>query len=114
MNVNTHCQVMQSKTIVKFGIAAIAMGAFFGVGIPVKADQLVWVRAQQLDYFKVRGLVPPGAYFHDEYKKPATIAVNKAGHGVGEQTTSKPGQRNAHKADERWLNIHKSRSLGGA
>ena len=31
------------KTIVKFGLAALVMGAFIGVGLPVKADQLVWV-----------------------------------------------------------------------
>jgi hypothetical protein len=56
-------------------IAALAMGAFFGVGLPVRADQLVWVRAQPLNYFKVRGLVPPGSYSHNENQKPATIAV---------------------------------------
>jgi hypothetical protein len=79
---------MKNKTIVRFGVAALAMGAFFGVGLPVRADQLVWVRAPQLNYFKVRGLVPPGSY-----QKPATIAVNKAGQGVG-QTTSKPAKKN--------------------
>jgi hypothetical protein len=71
------------------------MGAFFG-GLPVRADQLVWVRAQQLDYLKVRGLVPPGSYSHNENQKPATIAVNKAGQGVGEQkqTTPKLAKKN--------------------
>ena len=84
------------KTIVSFGFAAIAMGTFFGVGLPVQAHQLVWVRAQKLHYFKVRGLVPPGSYSHNENQKPATIAVNKAGQGVGEQkqTTSKPAKKN--------------------
>ena len=76
---------MKITTIVRFGIAALAVGAFFGVGLPVRADQLVWVRAQPLNYFKVRGLVPPGSYSHNEIQKPATVAVNKAGHGVGEQ-----------------------------
>jgi|SRR6266404_4785734 hypothetical protein len=87
---------MKITSIVRFGVAALAMGAFFGVGLPVRADQLVWVRAKQLDYFRARGLLPPGAYFHDENKKPATIAVNKAGQGVGEQkqTTSKPAKKN--------------------
>ena len=47
---------MKIITIVRFGVAALAMGAFFGVGLPVRADQLVWVRAQPLNYFKVRGL----------------------------------------------------------
>jgi hypothetical protein len=64
---------------------ALATGAFFGVGLPVKADQLVLVRTQQLEYFKVRGLVPPGSYSHDDNQKPATIAVNKAGQGVGDR-----------------------------
>jgi hypothetical protein len=113
---------MKITTIVKFGVAALAMGAFFGVGFPVRADQLVWVRAQPLNYFKVRGLVPPGSYSHNEIQKPATVAVNKAGQGVGEkkQTTSKLGKKNAHqaanlnKADDRWLNIYKSLSFGGA
>ena len=88
---------MKITSIVRFGVAALAMGAFFGVGLPVRADQLVWVRAKQLDYFRARGLLPPGAYFHDENQNPATIAVNKAGHGVGEQKhkASKLGQRNA-------------------
>jgi hypothetical protein len=88
---------MKITTIVRFGVAALAMGAFLGVSFPVRADQLVWVRAQPLNYFQVRGLVPPGSYFHNENQKPATIAVNKAGHGVGEQKhkASKLGQRNA-------------------
>ena len=76
---------MKIKTIVRIGVAALAMGAFFGVSFPVRAGELVWVRAQPLNYFQVRGLVPPGSYSHMENQKPATIAVNKAGHGVGEQ-----------------------------
>ncbi len=101
MNVNT-LPIMQAKTIVKFGIAALAMGAFFQASLPVKADQLVWVRAQQLDSFRARGLMPPGSYFHNENQKPATIAVNKAGRGVGKekqtkQTTSTLGQKNARR-----------------
>ena len=89
---------MKITTIVRFGVAALVMGAFFGVGLPVKADQLVWVRAQPLDYFKVRGLVPPGSYSHNENQKPATIAVNKGGQGVGEQkqATSKPAKKSTH------------------
>jgi hypothetical protein len=64
---------MKITTIVRFGVAALVMGALFGVGLPVKADQLVWVRAQKLDYFRARGLMPPGSYSHDENQKPATI-----------------------------------------
>jgi hypothetical protein len=87
---------MKITTIVRFGVVALIMGAFSGIGIPVKADQLVWVRAQQLDYFRARGLMPPGSYSHNENQKPATIAVNKAGQGVGEQkqTASKPAKKN--------------------
>src|SRR6266436_9509202 len=107
---------MKITNIVRFRVAALAMGAFFGVGLPVRADQLVSVRAQPLNYFKVRGLVPPGSYSHNENQKPATIGVSKSGKGVEEkkQTTSKLEQKNAHpavdlnKADERWLNIYKS------
>ena len=92
----TNEPIMQTKTLVKFGVAALAMGAFFQASLPVKADQLVWVRAQQLDYFKVRGLVPPGSYSNKENQKPTTIGVSKSGKGVGEkkQTTSKLGQKN--------------------
>jgi hypothetical protein len=87
---------MKITTIVRLGVAVLVTGALFGVGLPVRADQLVWVRAQQLDYFKVRGLVPPGSYSHMENQKPATIAVNKARQGVGEQkqTTFKPAKKN--------------------
>ena len=86
---------MKITSIVRFGVAALAMGASFGVNLPVKADQLVWVRAQQLDYFRARGLTPPGSYFHNDSQKPATIAVNKAGQGVGDQkqTTFKTAKK---------------------
>ena len=83
------------KTIVKFGLAALAMGAFFGVGFPAEADPPGWVRAQQLDFWRARGLVPPGSYSHNENQKPATIAVSKAGQGVKDQksTKSKAGKK---------------------
>jgi hypothetical protein len=86
---------MKITSIVRFGVAALAMGAFFGVGLPVRADQVVWVRAQQLDFWRARGLVPPGSYSNE---KPATIAVSKAGQGVGEQkqTTSKAAKKGTH------------------
>jgi hypothetical protein len=85
---------MKITNIVRFGVSALALGTFFGVSHPVKADQLVWVRAQPLNYFKVRGLVPPRSY-----QKPATIAVNKGGQGVGEQnqTTSKSAKKNSQR-----------------
>jgi hypothetical protein len=105
---------MQTKTLVKFGVAALAMGAFFQASLPVKADQLVWVRAQQLDYFKVRGLVPPGSYSNKDNQKPDTIGVSKSRKGVGKKNRLSPSldKRTAHqatnlnKADERWLNIY--------
>ena len=86
---------MEITSIVRFGVVALAMGAFSGVGLPVRADQVVWVRAQQLDFWRARGLVPPGSYSHNENQEPATIAVNKAGQGVGEQkqTTSKAAKK---------------------
>jgi hypothetical protein len=86
---------MKIKTIVRIGVAALAIGAFFGVSLPVKADQLVWVRAQPVDYFRARGLVPPGSYSNKGNQKPATVAVSKSGQGVGlqKQTTSKHGKR---------------------
>jgi hypothetical protein len=89
---------MKITTIVRLGVGALALGTFFEVSLPVRADQLVWVRAQQLDYFRARGLMPPGSYFHNENQKPATIAVNKGGQGVGEQKqkTSKPAKKNTH------------------
>ena len=90
---------MKTITIVRFGIAALGMGAFFGVGLPVKADQLVWVRAQQLDYFRARGLMPPGSHSHNEKQKAATMAENKAGQGVGNQnqTASMAAKKSTHR-----------------
>ena len=89
---------MKITSIVRFGLAALAMGAFFGVDLPAKADQLVWARAEKLDFWRARGLVPPGSYSQDQSQKPATIAVNKAGQGVGEQnqTTSKAAKKGTH------------------
>ena len=93
---------MKITNIVRFGVAALAIGAFFGVGLPGRADQLVWVRAQPLNYFKVRGLVPPGSYSHNENQKPATIAViavTKAGQGPGDQkqTASKVAKKSTQR-----------------
>jgi hypothetical protein len=94
MKMKHNTSPMQTKTI-KFGLAALAIGAFFGVSLPVKADQLVWVRAQPVDYFRARGLVPPGSYSNKDNNKPATVAVSKSGQGVGlqKQTTSKLGKK---------------------
>jgi hypothetical protein len=87
---------MRIKNIVKFGLATLAVGAFLGTSLPVKADQLVWVRAEKLDFWRARGLVPPGSFSHNENQNTTTIAVNKAGQGVGEQkqTTPKHAKKN--------------------
>jgi hypothetical protein len=45
---------MTNENICQICLVALATGAFFGVGVPVKADQLVSVRTQQLDYFNVK------------------------------------------------------------
>src|SRR5215469_13624317 len=81
---------MKITSIVRFGLAALAMGALLTVGLPAKADQQVWVRAEKLDFWRARGLVPPGSYSQNESQQPATIAVNKAGQGVGEQKQTTP------------------------
>jgi hypothetical protein len=73
------------KSIVRSGLAALAIGWFIGAGCPAKAEQLVWVRAQPVDHFRAVKLVPPGSYSHNENQRPAAIAVNKAGQDVGEQ-----------------------------
>jgi hypothetical protein len=94
---------MKITGIVRFGVVGLAMGAFFGAGLTAKADQLVWVRAQQSDFWRARGLVPPGSYSQSENQKPATIAVSKAGQGIGEQKqptskAAKKGTQNARSA----------------
>ncbi len=64
------------KTIVQFGLAALAAGAF--LVLPGKAETP--------DIFTKHGLPLPGAYFKNkESQKPATVAVSKSGQGVGEQ-----------------------------
>ena len=90
---------MKNTTIVRFGLAAVVAGALFGVSLPVKADQLVWVRAQKLDYFRARGLMPPGSYSHDANKKPAATEVTKAGQGPGDQkqTASKVAKKSTQR-----------------
>jgi hypothetical protein len=87
---------MKIKTLLRHGVAALSVAAFFGVGLPVEANQLVWVRAQPLNYFKVRGLVPPGYFSKAESQKPATVALSKSGQGLGAQKptafkAAKPG-----------------------
>src|SRR6266446_9243530 len=91
MNIRRYTRI---TTIIKFGLTALTIVAFFEASLPAKAGQLVWVRAQQLDYFRARGLVPPGSYSKHENRKPTTIAVSKSGQGVAgqKQATSKLGR----------------------
>jgi hypothetical protein len=86
------------KTITKFGLAALAAGAFFGSTLPVNADQYA---SQLSDPFTKHGLPVPGAYFKAKENQPTTtVAVSKSGQGVGEgkQTVSKVEKKPAHHA----------------
>ena len=70
------------KTTIKFGLALLATGAFFGTSLPSKADT---------DAFTKHGLPLPGAYFaQKESQKSATVAVSKSGQGIGEQKQTVP------------------------
>jgi hypothetical protein len=82
---------MKNTSVVKFGVAALAMGAVFASTLPVKADT-----PDLSNPFTKHGLPVPGAYFkNQENQKPATIAVSKEGQGVGEKkpTTSKASKK---------------------
>ena len=79
---------MKITNIVKFGVASLAMGVSVGGALPVGADQLEWKTAPKLNYFQIRGLVPPGSYSHHDSQVAATIAVNKSGQGIGAQNKS--------------------------
>lgn len=65
---------MKITSKVRFGVAALAMGAVFAIGLPAKADPPGWVRAPHLNYFEVRGLVPPGSYSDNAKQKPLRTA----------------------------------------
>ena len=70
------------KTIAKFGLAALAAGAFFGGTLLANADQYA---SQLSNPFTKHGLPVPGAYFQArENQQAATVAVSKSGQGVGE------------------------------
>ena len=76
------------NTITKFGLAAFAAGAFST--LPAKADNTT------PDSFTKHGLPMPGAYFHKEAQKPATIAVSKSGKDVGQQKYAISKSRKKH------------------
>jgi len=82
------------KTIAKFGLAALAVGAFLGTALPSKADTPDATFA-----FTKHGLPVPGAYFTAKERQQATtLAVSKSGQGVGEgkQTVSKVEKKHPH------------------
>jgi hypothetical protein len=71
------------KIIGKFGLAALAAGAVWGVSLRGSA--------QTPDIFTKHGLPIPGAYFaHREIQKPATVAVSKSREGVREKKQPTP------------------------
>ena len=71
------------KTIPKIGLATLAVVVAIAGSLPAIADQPV-------DYWSVRGLTPPGAWFKKyNTEKPATIGISKSGQGVGEQKPAK-------------------------
>jgi|SRR5580692_5232112 hypothetical protein len=89
-------EYIQMKTIAKFGLAALAVGAFLGSTLPVNADQYV---SELSNPFTKHGLPVPGAYFKaNENQLTTTVAVSKSGQGVGEakQTVSKVDQKPTH------------------
>jgi hypothetical protein len=77
------------NTIIKFGLAALAAGAFST--LPSKAENTT------PDIFTKHGLPIPGAYFKNrESQQPATVAVSKSGQGVGDQKQTAPKAGKKH------------------
>ena len=92
---------MQIKTTVKGGLAALSAAALLGIGLPVRANALEWTRAQPLDFFRAKGLVPPGYFSQAQRQQPATVALSKSGQGLGAQQptaskAAKKGTRHGH------------------
>jgi hypothetical protein len=83
--------ITQMKNMIRFGLATLGIGAIFvAAALPGKAETP--------DIFTKHGLPIPGAYFkNQEGQKPATVAVNKSGRGVGEQK-SQPRKKNASRS----------------
>jgi hypothetical protein len=84
------------NTIAKFGLAAVAAGAFFGGTLPANADQYA---SELSNPFAKHGLPVPGAYFKaKENQQTTTVAVSKSGQGVGEvkQSVSKVQKKRTH------------------
>jgi hypothetical protein len=72
------------KTIAKIGLITLAAGVTMAGSLPLLAGE-------QPDYWSVRGLTRPGAWF-EKYntEQPATIGVSKSGRGVGPQKSTAP------------------------
>jgi hypothetical protein len=69
------------NTIIKFGLAALAAGAFSTLSS----------KAETPDIFTKHGLPIPGAYFKNkESQQPASVAVSKSGQGLGDQKQAAP------------------------
>jgi hypothetical protein len=91
---NTNSNDLFMKTTVKVGLMALVAGVLLVGSLPARANQPV-------DYWSVRGLTRPGAWFEKhETENPVTVAVSKSGEGIGQQkqTASKVGQKSNHKA----------------
>jgi hypothetical protein len=74
------------NSIIKSGLATIAAGIILGTTVTVKGDEYA---SEHSNPFTKHGLPVPGAYFKSqENQQSATIAVSKAGTGVGQKTTS--------------------------
>ncbi|HEY6842040.1 MAG TPA: hypothetical protein VI114_12530 [Chthoniobacterales bacterium] len=96
---------MEMELFAKFGLVALATGAFLEVGLPVKAGQPDWVRTERVQFFNPLGILSLWPHLHHGNQIPATKVEPE-----------KAVQANQlDKADERWLNIYRSLSfLGGA
>jgi hypothetical protein len=91
---NTNSYDLFMKTTVKVGLMALVAGVLLVGSLPARANQPV-------DYWSVRGLTRPGAWFEKyDTENPVTVAVSKSGEGIGQQkqTASKVGQKSNQKA----------------
>jgi hypothetical protein len=71
------------KTTLKVGLITLLAGGFMASSLPV-------IAGEQLDSWKARGLVRPGAWFaKNTTEKPVTIGLSKSGQGVGVQKSTK-------------------------
>ena len=88
----------QMNTIIKFGVTALATGAFLTLPI----------NAQTPNTFTGHGLPIPGAYFKNKKSpQPATVAVSKSEKIVREQKQpmSKAGNKQT-KRGTAWISQH--------